>query len=155
MTMVFDGEVFADYFQFYLADVNAPLDELPSWDKDDLRRRLVAAKGAVVFRTAQNEYVQVQVSFQTEEPEDEPDAVHIAECSLETTGNIMIAGCTDYVGDAHRFSVSPGRLRVSFQCVGAGSVSESDNAKNSLYRVKIWPSEDRTVFLKRERRIAG
>ena len=148
--LVFSGEVFADFFQFYIADVGKKLADLPMWNEEEVQRRLAISNGLVAFRTLQNHNVPVSISIHSEKPDNELGAAHIAECSMESSGKLMIAGCTDFAADAAQFSVRPGRLRVSYECVEPEAATENDVAENCHYFIKLWPSEDLTVAVTRE-----
>lgn len=153
--VVFSGRVFADFHQFYIADVGGKLADLPLWTEDDFERRIVFSNGIVAFRTMQNQHVPVEVSFHTERPGNPSGAAHVVECSIESSGELMIAGCTDFAADAPRFSVKPGRLRVSYECVEPIQAIEIDGAENCEYFVKLWQSEDRTIVVKRKAASTG
>src|SRR5579863_10494062 len=103
----FKFELFADYFQFYLQDEKAKGDLSESWTEEATQRLLAIAPDTIGVGTVRNMTVPVFVEIQEVESTEGFDKWdHIVECSLNIpTGNIVIAGCTDYFPDAARIKV--------------------------------------------------
>jgi inactivated superfamily I helicase len=119
MKTVFQGDVFADYHQFYLNDANV----------------------LVVF-TARNFDVPVRVELHETEPSLRLDqADHVVVADLRSTGTIVIAGCTDYWPDAARFSVPPGQLRVAIVFTGLDTISRNGLEGDDRYTLHLWPGK--------------
>jgi len=77
LSVVFDGSLFADYHQFYLADEIAKLPEM-DYTAEDLRARIVTSEHGLVVFTVRNMNVQVRVELHGEEPRiDREEANHV------------------------------------------------------------------------------
>jgi hypothetical protein len=151
MTILFEGMIFADYHQFYLEDSDAGERETTPWTDDDVLRRVHLETTAIYFATARAMEVPVQIELHDSPPAlnlDEAD--HVVDASLRTSGEIVVAGCTDYVPDAARVTVPPGRLRVRLVCTGLGTISEDGLDGADRYVLHLWPGEDPAVIVLRQ-----
>jgi hypothetical protein len=73
-------------------------------------------------------------------PLDLSDWDHITECSLAVpTGEVVIAGSTDYLPTAKRVSVAPGVYRVRVSYGGLSTISDDGFDGDDRYRVQLWP----------------
>src|SRR5882757_1836469 len=100
LSVVFDGSLFADYHQFYLADEIAKLPEM-DYTAEDLRARIVTSEHGLVVFTVRNMNVQVRVELHGEEPRiDREEANHVVMGSFRTSGRIVIAGLSDWAPEA-------------------------------------------------------
>lgn len=133
--------LFADYFQFYLQDEAAEGDLSDSWTDEATDRLLAVAPGTVGVGTVRNMEVPVSVEvLEGEPPLDAAEWDHMTECSIQIdSGQLVVAGCTDYFPDAKRISLAPGTyaVRVSYGGLSSLSADGLDGCDN--YRVQLWP----------------
>jgi hypothetical protein len=150
-TVLFDGGIFADYHQFYLTDADGSGDLPTDWTEDALSDRIACDDGVLLVTTARNMTVPVRVELHDAEPEiDTAAADHVVLGSLRTAGELVIAGCTDYLPDAARAEVPPGNLRAMVVFTGLGTLSEDGLEGEDRYAVHLWPSEDTGVAVLRQ-----
>lgn len=148
-------KLFADYFQFHLMDAKAELriDE-DLWTPEAVARLLTTSPGVVLVGTVRNVEVPVEIRVQAAEPDARLDGWdHVVHCSLEVpSGQIVVAGSSDYGSDGERIQVDPGTYRVQV-CYGSlDSLSEDGLKGEDHYRVTLWPgTETRTRVLKQRR----
>lgn len=139
MAVVFEGELFADYHQFYLEDDAGTPDIPADWTDEAVRHRILCADGVVSVSTARNMTVPVLVELHDEPPQVPEEADHIVMANLRTAGRVVIAGCTDYLPDAARFSVPEGELRAMVVFTGLGTISEDGLEGGDRYIIHLWP----------------
>jgi hypothetical protein len=139
-TILFDGEVFADSYQFYLADPDAMADP-PMQDFDAaLSDRMLCCDGMLLVTTAREMTVPLRVELHDGEPAVDLDAAdHVARGGLRTEGEIVIAGGTEAPDAAARARVPAGDLRAMVVFTGLGSVSEDGVDGEDRYVVHLWP----------------
>jgi hypothetical protein len=151
MTILFEGNIFADYFQFYLTDSSVVRSDSTPWTDSDLRRRVRLDDSAIAFRVARNMEVPVRVEFHNVAPNLQcPEADHVVEAPLNTLGEIVIAGCSDYWPDAIRARVPPGQLRVRLLCYGFGTLSQDGRHGSDRYVLLLWQGDRATVIVHRQ-----
>lgn len=151
MATLFDGDIFADYHQFYLSDADGGADLPNDYTEDDLRDRITCADGVLIVTTARNMTVPVRVELHEAEPRiDIAAADHVVLGSLRTEGELAIAGCTDYLPDAARAKVPPGNLRAMVVFTGLGKLSEDGLEGEDRYAIHLWPSEETGVTVLRQ-----
>src|SRR5689334_18937013 len=108
-------QLFADYFQFYVEDVNPEHTTEHIWDdKKTVEIGLALGKGIIAVGTERNFTVPFSLEIHDSEPEDDFSAWDkINECSIDIpSGIIVISGCTDYRPDSARVQVNPGSYRA-------------------------------------------
>ena len=137
--MLFQGDLFADYHQFYIRDEAHP--NLPDdYTDETIARRLMAGPHAVIVHTARNMDVPVCVEWHRARPEPDLDAYqHVVEAGLSCpTGSLMLAGLT-HVGGSTRLAapVGPLGLRASFS--GLDTLSADGLEGDDRYLVQLWP----------------
>jgi hypothetical protein len=136
----FEFYLFADYFQFYLRDAVATGDLSRAWSEEAVGRLLAIAPGAIGVGTVRNMTVPVTLEIH----DDEPTASfvewdHVVEAGLNvTSGQILIAGCTDYLPDATRIEVLPGTYRVRVSYGALNAMSGDHLSGDDHYRVQLW-----------------
>lgn len=136
--LLFDGKLFADYFQIYLrcADTMA-LPEI--WDDAIVAQRVSPGPGCLVISTARNMTVPLRVLLHRERPALNPAAFdHLAEAALDVpSGRLVIAGLMDLPPDGH--AVPPGRLGALIGFQGLGTLSPDGLEGEDRYEVHLWP----------------
>ncbi|WP_419896501.1 hypothetical protein [Roseomonas sp. USHLN139] len=141
MTLLHDGPIFADYFQFLLQDAALRERPAPPWDEATLADGVVAMPGLLAFATARNMQVPVAAELLPAEPALDLGGVdHAVEASLESRGMLILAGGTDYLPTAARLPVPAGPLRVRLLCRGLDRLSEDGLAGEDSYRLLLWPA---------------
>jgi len=145
MKPLFEGMLMADYHQFYVADAQAEPEAAP-WTDDDLRQGLLVGDAMISVSTARNMPVPVSLAWHEARPEFALAGVdHAVEASFVTTGEILLAGCTDSLSDAARFTVQPGPLRLLLLCHGLGTLSEDGLEGEDRYALHLWPEAPQPV----------
>ena len=141
MPIIFDGSLFADYHQFYLADDIANLNLPTDYTNEALRARILTSEQGLVVFTVRNMDVQVRVELHGDEPRIDENADHVVMGSFRTSGRIVIAGLSDWVPTAARASVQPGTLRAMVLSTGLDTLSEDGLDGSDHYVVHLWPDE--------------
>src|SRR6202035_4618588 len=120
-------QVFADYFQVYLADPLVDDDWSDAWKaRSALADRFIACERILGFATERNTTVPVRVISHGDAP-DLTDRVlradHAVKAGLLTADRrLIIAGCTDYWPDAYSVDVQPGLYGAAFLSFGLATV---------------------------------
>jgi hypothetical protein len=141
--LLFEGELFADYFQIYLCDADHP--GLPDDYTDEaIARRLMAGPHAVILHTARNMTVPVRVEWHDARPDPDPDAFqHVIEAGFDCpSGRLVLAGLTDYEPDAPRLEVTAGPIGVRACLSGLDTLSEDGLEGEDRYLVQLWPGAE-------------
>ncbi|WP_020180925.1 hypothetical protein [Methylopila sp. M107] len=153
MSVLFDGELFADYHQIYIADANGDFAaDLPTdWNDDILAQGVNLGPGVIVVSTVRNMTTPFRVELHEAEPPIALDAVdHAVECGLTTSGEIVIAGLTDYAPDAAHASVPAGSLRALVVGTRLGTLSEDGLEGDDAYVVHLWPASGDQVVVRKQ-----
>ncbi|MBB3903126.1 hypothetical protein GGR33_002628 [Methylobacterium brachythecii] len=140
--VMFQGDLFADYFQVYLHDADHP--ELPDdYTAESIARRLMAGPFGLILHTARNMTVPVCVEWHAERPEPELEAFqHVAEAGVACpTGRLVLAGLTDDVATAPRLAVRPGPIAVRASFAGLDTLDDSGLEGDDRYLVQLWPAQ--------------
>lgn len=142
VTKLFEGMLFADYHQFYLADAETKTDVSADVTDEAVSQRVVNRDDVLVVFTARNMEVPVTVALHETEPALAlEDADHAVEAGLYSSGTIVIAGCTDYLPDAARFSAPAGDLKARVVFTGLGTLSADGLEGQDRYAVHLWPAK--------------
>ena len=140
MPVLFDGELMADYHQFYLQDASADAEIAIEWTDADLKSRMVMRDGLVVLTTERNMMVPVSVRLSDHEPQiDLQRFDHAVLGHIRTSGSLVIAGLTDYLPDARRLPVPAGDLCVLSLSQGLGTLSTDGLDGDDRYDIHLWP----------------
>jgi hypothetical protein len=137
---VFEGELFADYFQIYLRDIGDPV--LPDdYSDETIAIRIMAAEHSIIVHTERNMTVPVRVEWHEERPAIDLDAFqHVTEAGLVApSGDILIAGLTDDESRAARFPVPAGPIGAILTCTGLDTLDESELEGDDSYVLHLWP----------------
>ena len=137
-------ELFADYHQFYLQDEQADGDLSDSWTQSATDILLALAPGTIGIGTARNMTVPVTVQISDGPPHDDlADWDQVNECSLNvSSGQIVIAGCTDYFPEAARIRMAPGWYRARIFYGGLHTLSEDGLEGADHYKIVLWPGTE-------------
>ena len=136
--------LYAKQHQFYLQDANVkqPLSQL--WQGKSLSDRVVGNVGGLAVRTVTDKHVSVYL-----EVSDTPLAgsldewQYVADAAVHVqSGQLIIAGGTDYFPDAARINIPGDTYQV--RVMGRGMTSH-DEPESEEYRVYLWPGEHRRV----------
>lgn len=139
--VLFQGDLFADYFQVYLHDEAHPA--LPDDYTDaTIARRLMVAPHGIIVHTARNMTVPVCVEWHHARPESDLDAFqHVVEASFACpTGRLVLAGLTDDASTAPRLTVQVGVLGVRTCFAGLDTLDETGLDGDDRYLVQLWPA---------------
>ncbi len=141
--ILYQGDLFADYFQIYLRDEAHP--DLPDdYTEDVIARRLAVGPNAIILHTARNTTVPVHVEWHDQRPATGLDAYqHVTEATFDCpSGQLVLAGLTDYEPDAARLAVRAGRLGVRLCISGIDTLSEDGLDGDDRYLVQLWPEAE-------------
>lgn len=144
--ILYQGEVLADYFQIYLRDEAYP--DLPDdYSRDATNRRLVAGPNAVILHTVRNMPVPIRVEWHDQRPALDLEAYqHVVEARFNCpSGQLVLAGLTDYEPEAPRLSVNIGSLKVRANLSGLDTLSEDGLEGNDQYLLQLWPATEATA----------
>lgn len=138
--------VFADYHQFYLQDEEVETDPPDDWGEQITTHMIAVDSGIVGIGTVRNMTVPVRVDLLATRPDDDFGMWdHVAEASLEVpSGQIVIAGCSDYFPEARRLPVPPGWYRVRVYYGGLNTLSEDGLDGEDHYQVVLWHEKYRS-----------
>lgn len=143
--MNYSFELFADYFQLYLMDVETNDDTSDIWTDKALDLKLALLPNTVAIGTFRNVYVPLQVEVCESKPTvnlDEWD--HASEGYFTiTSGLCAVFGCTDYLPDATKVQLKPAEYSVLSLAKGLDSITEEWEDADDVYKVVIWPSTAR------------
>jgi hypothetical protein len=138
-------EIFADYFQIYLGDPAHIEDRSALWTDQSVDDRIVARVHTVVFGTGRNMSVPVDVVVHKQQPDlialiASADHAVVGGLSCRS-GQLTVAGCTDYLPDAFTLATSPGRYGVAFLSFDLGTIDPVRALDgNDRYALHIWPA---------------
>lgn len=141
--VLYQGNLFADYFQIYLRDEAYP--DLPERYTDvDIARYLMAGPHAVVLRTARNMTVPIRVEWHDQRPTPNLDAYqHVVEACFDCpSGQLVLAGLTDYDPTAPRLSVKAGPISVRASLSGLDTLRENDLEGDDHYLMQLWSGSE-------------
>ncbi|MGK6316985.1 hypothetical protein [Neorhizobium sp. DT-125] len=141
--VLYQGNLFADYFQIYLRDEAHP--DLPDYYTDEaISRRLMAGPYAVILHTARNMTVPIRVEWHDQRPAPDLDAYqHVVETHFDCpSGQLVLAGLTDYDPTAPRFSVKAGPLGVRASFSGLDTLSGDGLEGDDQYVVQLWSGDE-------------
>jgi len=132
-------QVSADYHQFYLMDASIEPNIPEEVTEQDILRRLRTAPHIVVFHTESAAHVHVEVVFLSEPTEAEGAWEHQATFSLSLpSGTAALCGCTDFVPECPRITVTPGSYDGHAYFAGSTKSEES-------CRLVLWPAAAQQV----------
>ncbi len=139
-----DLSLFADYAQFYLQDEAADGNLSDAWNDDAYARNLAIAPGTVGVGTFRSVDVPVTVEVLSAAPPSDHAAFDlVTEASLDVpTGRVVVAGCSDYLPDARRIELPPGRYRVRVCSSGYATLSEDRMEGQDHYLVRLWRDDE-------------
>lgn len=143
LKVLYQGNLFADYFQIYLRDEAHPI--LPDrYTDEEIARYLMAGPHAVILRTARNMTVPIRVEWHDKQPAIDLDAYqHIVEARFDCpSGQLVLAGLTDYDPAAPRLSVKAGPLGVRASLSGLDTLSENGLDGHDHYLMQLWPGAE-------------
>jgi hypothetical protein len=134
--------LFADYHQFYIQDEAVKGDLSTAWTSDAMADYVALAPGTVGVGTIRNTTVPVVVEvFDAPPPLSLAEWDHVVECDLANgSGQLVVAGCTDYFPTALRIPATAGNLRVRALFRGLGTLSDDGFEGDDRYHLQIWPA---------------
>lgn len=141
--ILYQGNLFADYFQIYLHDETHP--DLPDDYTDEaINRRLMAGPHAVILHTARNMTVPIRVEWHDQRPIPDLDAYqHVVEARFDCpSGQLVLAGLMDDESKAPRLSVKAGPLGVRASLSGLDTLSENGLEGRDRYVMQLWPGPE-------------
>ena len=136
-------QLFADYCQFYIQDEGAAGDTSDIWNTNAVERLLAISQGIIAVGTVRNGEVPVTVKiFETEPPvltDDENVVSQMNECDIEVcSGEIVVAGCTDYLPEARRIKLSNGTYRARIYYFNLDQISDDGLDGDDFYEIHLW-----------------
>lgn len=147
MRILYQGDIFADYFQIYLRD--EAHSELPDdYTEENIARHLMVGPTGIIVHTARNMSVPIRVEWHDQRPTFDFDTFqHVVDAGFSCpTGQLVLAGMTDDVETSPRLSVKAGPLGVRLSLSGLDTLSDNGLDGNDQYLVQLWP-ESKTSIL--------
>jgi hypothetical protein len=144
---LYQGDIFADYFQIYLRD--EAHSELPDdYTEENIARHLMAGPTGIIVHTARNVSVPVRIEWHDQRPTSDFDTFqHVVDAGFSCpTGQLVLAGMTDDVATSPRFSVKAGPLGVRISLSGLDTLSDNGLDGNDQYLVQLWPESKTSVL---------
>ena len=138
-------EIMADYFQIYVCDPAYNEDWSALWTDQSVENRIVALPHTVVFGTGRNMPVPIDIVVHKHQPDltalispaDHAVVGGVACCS----GQLKVAGCSDYLPDAFALSTSPGRYGVAFLSFNLSTIDQIGGLEgDDRYALHLWPA---------------
>ncbi len=139
MAVVFEGELFADYHQFYLEDDAGKPDIPADWTDEAVRHRILCADGVVSVSTARNMTVPVRVELHDEPPQvpGKPTTSSWPTCALPAGWSSQVARITCRMRPA---SPSPKATCGPWWCSPGSARSREDGLEGGdRYTIHLWP----------------
>ena len=138
-------ELFADYFQLYLADDGSEIDTSEIWNDESVRLKLAVAKNTLAVGTFRNVDVQLEIEILDNAPSiDISEWDHVSQGYLTiTNGKCVVYGCTDYLPDAQRVSLPSGEYSALSLAKGLSTITEEWEDADDYYKVVLWPSTEK------------
>lgn len=137
-------ELFADYFQLYIADDGSEVDTSDIWNDESLKFKLAVAKNTLAVGTFRNVDVQFEIEILDAAP-----SINLSEWDHVSQGYLIITnsqcvvyGCTDYLPDAKRISLPSGEYSALSLAKGLNTITEEWEDAEDFYKVVLWPSTE-------------
>jgi hypothetical protein len=129
-------ELFADYFQLYLMDVESDDDTSEIWAEDGLNIKLGIMPNTIAIGTFRNVDVPLEVEVQESTPDLNPEEWEHASIGYFTikSGQCAVFGCTDYLPDVNKIEVSSGNYSVLSLAKGLNSITDEWEDADDLYK---------------------
>ncbi|MGC5799364.1 hypothetical protein [Sphingomonas sp. NFX23] len=155
-TQLHSLDLFADYFQFYVCDGHFETDTSTLWDEVATDRMLAVGADLVAVGTARNMDVPLKLEVHDVEPaSDISEWDQVIDCGLSlSSGTVIAFGCTENPDDAKRFSVQPGSYKARVSYANLNDLSADGLEGNDLYRVQLWPGEEGSIAVVKQRSIS-
>ncbi len=141
--ILYQGNLFADYFQIYLRDEDHP--DLPDdYTNETIARHLMAGPHAIIVHTARNMFVPLCVEWHHQRPAPDLDTYqHVVEAGFDCpSGQLLLAGLTDSESTSPRLAVKAGPLGVRVNLSGLDTLSEDGLEGDDHYLVQLWPGAE-------------
>lgn len=151
--------LFADYFQFYLADLHAheawlkahgsdPELAPAGWTNDAVHRlRIGVEPYSISIGTERRDCVETEIEIHPSWPSPVPEAaVHVVETDLDVPSGSLTVYCIDDIPDGgERLRVTPGLYRLRVSHLPAGPLPQSQDYEvgpHLLYQLDLWRSTE-------------
>lgn len=146
-------DVFADYHQFYVCDVDFKTETSILWDDVTSEQMLAVGPDLIAVGTARNMTVPVQLDVLPSEPPNDLYAWdQVITCSLMIpTGTLILFGCTDDPSEAERLYIGPGSYAVRVSYARLTDLSDNGLEGDDHYRVQLWPGPPAPVNVLKRR----
>jgi hypothetical protein len=137
--------VYADYFQFYVADVATTCDTSVIWDAPETtQRQLAVGDGLIAIGTKRYGTVPVRIESYPIEPKLDPRGIdRVNECGLTFTGKL---GVGNFISSPELMPIAPVELAPGTYGVRVlylyQDQVENDEKGNDEYVVQLWPTTE-------------
>lgn len=142
-------EIFADYFQLYLMDDAAEDDTSEIWTEAALDAKLAVSESTLAVGTFRNVHVNFELEVLERKPNidlEEWDHASLGYINLPS-GICAVFGCTDYLPDAKRITVSKGQYAALSLAKGLDSIVTEWDEADDFYKVILWPSKEKELMV--------
>ncbi len=133
--------IFADYFQFYVQDLDTAEDFSDGWTDETVAAMLVAKTNALGIGTARNMFVPVRLEIHETEPPQPAgwDRQNTAPLNLPS-GRVQVMGCTGYGAEAFNAEIEPGEYLARISYLALNTLSEDGLDGDDRYVIQLWPA---------------
>ncbi|MGJ7039499.1 hypothetical protein J2Y63_002754 [Shinella sp. BE166] len=138
--ILYQGDIFADYFQIYLRD-EAHADLPDDYTEETIACHLMAGPHAVILHTVRNMMVPVCVEWHQQRPDLDLDShQHVVEAGITCpSGQLVLAGMTENETDSPRLAVKAGPLGIRASLAGLDTLSTDGLEGDDRYLLQLWP----------------
>lgn len=140
MKLTHQQEVLADFHQFYIQDETSRSSLADAWTEEATDRMVAVAEGVIGVGTVRATTVPVQIDVVDGEPElDRAACDLLVDAGIHIpSGVVVVAGATDYLPSARRFSIPAGmyRARVCFRRLS--TLSRDGLNGDDTYEIYLW-----------------
>jgi hypothetical protein len=135
-------QVYADYYQFYVADTANTCDTSVIWDDPQASERQIAiGEGLVAVGTKRYGFVPVNIECYPFEPKLDPEGIdRINECGIAVTKSLGVGNYIS-VSPLAEVPLSPGTYAVRILYSFQDQVTD-DQTGNDRYTVQLWPATE-------------
>ena len=146
--------IWAEYHQIFVRDEEAEEDIPDEWGKQLVEDMIAVAPGIVGIGTARNTRVPVQIGvFSTQPDDDFTEWDQVVEATIEVpSGQLILAGPSDYLPDAQRLPVTSGVYRIRVYYSGLDTLSDDGLKGNDRYQIFLWADEESPLKILKRRK---
>jgi hypothetical protein len=150
---LYNLNLFADYFQFYVCDGFFKTDTSTLWDETTTDQMLAVGPDVIAVGTVRNMHVPLTLEILGGEPaKDFSEWDQVIECAVTfPSGTVIAFGCTEDPETAERFQVKSGAYAARISYGNLRDLSDNGLEGDDRYRVQLWRGEAGQVTVVKRR----